>query len=434
MAKDIGILAADIYFPQRFVSQEALEQHDGVAVGKYTLGLGQQSMAFCDETEDINSICMNAVEGLLRRFGVSPREVGRLEVGTETTVDKSKSVKSTLMPIFAEHGNTDVEGIDTTNACYGGTNALFNSLAWMESSAWDGRYAVVVAADIAVYEKGPARPTGGAGAVALLIGPNAPIVFDRRLRGSHFEHAWDFYKPHMASEYPCVDGHLSNTCYLRALDSCYARYADKFAARGGAPLDVSADFQHALFHQPYFKLVQKSFARLMFAQARKYPELASTAALAPFAGMDAEVSYSDKELAKTASQVAAPLIERVVEPGTTVGRRLGNLYCGSLYAAVLSLITYGCVGVGHNRAHCLASPLCAHGHHHHRRRRLCHPFRPDPPSRATASFFSPTAPASRPPCSRPPSPPQWTRCATRSTWHAGLMLAPRRPPRSSRTP
>lgn len=32
--------------------------------------------------------------------------------------------------------------------------------------------------DIAVYPKGNARPTGGAGACALLIGPNAPVVFE----------------------------------------------------------------------------------------------------------------------------------------------------------------------------------------------------------------------------------------------------------------
>ena len=42
-----------------------------------------------------------------------------------------------------------------------------------------GRFALVVAADIAVYASGNARPTGGAGAVAMLIGPNAPIVFER---------------------------------------------------------------------------------------------------------------------------------------------------------------------------------------------------------------------------------------------------------------
>ena len=44
---------------------------------------------------------------------------------------------------------------------------------------FSGRYALVVAGDIAVYATGPARPTGGAGAVAMLVGPNAPLVFER---------------------------------------------------------------------------------------------------------------------------------------------------------------------------------------------------------------------------------------------------------------
>jgi hydroxymethylglutaryl-CoA synthase len=47
----------------------------------------------------------------------------------------------------------------------------------MHSPAWDGRYALCVQADIAVYEKGPARCTGGAGAISILIGPDAPIIF-----------------------------------------------------------------------------------------------------------------------------------------------------------------------------------------------------------------------------------------------------------------
>jgi hydroxymethylglutaryl-CoA synthase len=44
------------------------------------------------------------------------------------------------MQLFEESGNTDVEGVDTTNACYGGTAALFNALSWVESSSWDGKY------------------------------------------------------------------------------------------------------------------------------------------------------------------------------------------------------------------------------------------------------------------------------------------------------
>lgn len=62
------------------------------------------------------------------------------------------------------------QGVDCINACYGATAALFNAVNWVESRSWDGRYAVVVAADMAVYARGPARPSGGCGAVAMLIG------------------------------------------------------------------------------------------------------------------------------------------------------------------------------------------------------------------------------------------------------------------------
>ena len=64
------------------------------------------------------------------------------------------------------------------NACYGGTAGLYNCINWIESQAWDGRLAIVVASDEAVYEAGPARPSGGAGAVALLVG-----TFARRAAG-----------------------------------------------------------------------------------------------------------------------------------------------------------------------------------------------------------------------------------------------------------
>ena len=37
-----------------------------------------------------------------------------------------------------KHGNTDIEGVDCINACYGGTAALFNAINWIESSSWDG--------------------------------------------------------------------------------------------------------------------------------------------------------------------------------------------------------------------------------------------------------------------------------------------------------
>lgn len=49
-----------------------------------------------------------------------------------------------------DSGNSDIEGVDSTNACYGGTAALFNCVNWVESSSWDGRYGLVVCTDSAV--------------------------------------------------------------------------------------------------------------------------------------------------------------------------------------------------------------------------------------------------------------------------------------------
>ena len=55
-----------------------------------------------------------------------------------------------------------------------------------------GRYALVVASDIAVYPPGPARCTGGVGAVAMLIGENAPLTFER---GKSY-HLWAMSRCH----------------------------------------------------------------------------------------------------------------------------------------------------------------------------------------------------------------------------------------------
>ena len=121
---------------------------------------------------------------------------------------------SYVMQRFEEAENFDVEGVDNKNACYGGTQALMNTINWVESSSWDGRLGIVICAgkttfqsgnglnsfflDIAIYGKGAARPTGGAGAVAMLIGPNAPLEISS-IRQNYFRHSFDFYKPDLTS-------------------------------------------------------------------------------------------------------------------------------------------------------------------------------------------------------------------------------------------
>ncbi|RVW72940.1 Hydroxymethylglutaryl-CoA synthase [Vitis vinifera] len=168
---------------------------------------------------------LTAVASLLEKYEIDPKQIGRLEVGSETVIDKSKSIKTFLMQIFElavsslrvmktlgqpieTNINFSRSGFNKCMLWWDGTAALFNCINWVESSSWDGRHGLVVCTDNAVYAEGPARPTGGAAAIAMLVGPGAPIAFESKFKGSHMSHAYDFYKPNLASEYPVMLLHI----------------------------------------------------------------------------------------------------------------------------------------------------------------------------------------------------------------------------------
>ena len=50
-------------------------------------------MAVVSDREDVNSMALSVFDKLVQSFKVDLKNIGRLEVGTETLVDKSKSVK-----------------------------------------------------------------------------------------------------------------------------------------------------------------------------------------------------------------------------------------------------------------------------------------------------------------------------------------------------
>ncbi|KFY19727.1 hypothetical protein V493_07846 [Pseudogymnoascus sp. VKM F-4281 (FW-2241)] len=352
--QNIGIKAIEIYFPSQCVDQAELEKFDGVSQGKYTIGLGQTKMSFCDDREDIYSFALTVTANLLSKYNIDTNSIGRLEVGTETILDKSKSVKSVLMQLFGN--NTNIEGVDTINACYGGTNAFFNSVAWIESSGWDGRDAIVVAGDIALYAKGNARPTGGAGAVAMLIGPNAPVVVEPGLRGSYMQHAYDFYKPDLTSEYPIVDGHFSIACYTEAVDACYKAYnareatlkklANGHANGNGVAKDEDAAktpldrFDYMTFHAPTCKLVAKSYARMLYNDYLVDPTAAAFADVpASISDIDYKTSVSDKTVEKTFMGLTKSRFAARVQPSIEVPTMCGNMYCGSVWAGLVSILS-----------------------------------------------------------------------------------------------
>ncbi|KAL9123063.1 MAG: hypothetical protein Q9187_000390 [Circinaria calcarea] len=366
---------------QQCVDQTELERFDGVSQGRYTIGLGQTKMSFCDDREDIYSMALTTVSSLLRKYRIHPESVGRLEVGTETLLDKSKSCKTVLMQLFGS--NTNIEGVDTVNACYGGTNAVFNSINWIESSAWDGRDAVVCAGDIALYQKGNARPTGGAGCVAMLIGPDAPLVFEPGMRGTYMKHVYDFYKADLTSEYPFVDGQFSLKCYTEAVDACYKAYHDRRTSleQGHLPVpedghammndhgiskdhsdlngDGNADgtsninndmrsskkllldhFDYLAFHTPTCKLVSKSYARMLYNDYIASPTHPLFDCLpAELRAMDYERCLGDKKVENAFLALSKEMFDARVQPSLQVPKMCGNMYCASVYGSLISLLS-----------------------------------------------------------------------------------------------
>ncbi|RDA88992.1 hypothetical protein CP532_0621 [Ophiocordyceps camponoti-leonardi (nom. inval.)] len=329
---NIGIKAIEIYFPSQYVCQSELETYSGVSPGKYTIGLGQTNMSFCDDLE--------VTSNLLKKYSIDINSIGRLEIGTETSLDRSKSVKTVLMQLFGN--NTSIEGADTMNACYGGTNAVLNSLNWIESSAWDGRDAIVIASDIAVYPRGNARPAGGAGAIALLIGPDAPIVAEPGIRGSFMQHVYDFYKPDPTMEYGLLDAHYSVLCYIKALDASYQKYCEReaksSAADGEKPRLGIDRFDYIIFHAPTCKVVQKAYARLLYHDYLANPDAAIFADVpCHIKGMTYESSLTDKLLEKTFMALSQDRFRSRVQPSLRVATQCGNMYCASVWAGLASL-------------------------------------------------------------------------------------------------
>ena len=276
------------------------------------------------------------------------------------------------MDLFAEAGNFDIEGIDSKNACYGGTAALFNAINWVESSSWDGRNAIVVSGDIAVYAEGAARPAGGAGACAMLIGPNAPVVFDCKLNlsvhcisssdhfimllaihGTYMANTYDFYKPLLSSEYPEVDGPVSVVTYVAALDAAYTAFREKVAKAAkkahlsghssAEPTIFSLeDVDYAIFHSPYGKQAVKGHARLMFNDFKANPKASRFANISnPETILSAShaVSLTDKNTEKTFVGASKSSFTQKTDPGMACSKRLGNMYTASLYGCLASLLS-----------------------------------------------------------------------------------------------
>lgn len=165
---------------------------------------------------------------------------------------------------------------------------------------------------------------------------------------------YDFYKPKLDSEYPEVDGPVSVTTYISALDASYARFREKTArvkklhlanghANGkfdkGFSLD---DVDYAVFHAPYGKQVQKGFGRLFyndFVNSPSAPQFANIPSPDTILSTSYTASLTDKNLEKTFITASKATYSSKVGPAMACSKRLGNMYTASLYGCLASLLS-----------------------------------------------------------------------------------------------
>jgi len=285
-SRNAGQHTIEIYFPQFYFSQVEMEEFDArperygpTVIGKYTKGIGQIEARYPSDDEDPISFAMTVVHRLLERMdakGINEtynympdgrplsvwNAIGRIDIGTESITDRSKSMKSYIMDIFERYANeTNIEGVDQYNACYGGQAAGLCTLSWVESERWDGRYGIAVATDIS--EAHPqAMAFVGAATTAALFFPDAPMPHHSQ-RASCVLHRFDFCKPvgwhDMA---PITDGKYSVECYLDALDACHSTLKQKLNGRGPVEVtDLNAFHTGGGYH-----IVKKAFERLLRAE------------------------------------------------------------------------------------------------------------------------------------------------------------------------
>jgi hydroxymethylglutaryl-CoA synthase len=208
-------------------------------------------MALCGEQDDVVSLGSRAARRALDAWGGELDDIGLVAVGTETARDMSRPLSAWIANELGLHEN--VRSYEVKHACYGGTLALRQALEWRWAGVAQGRAALVVCSDIALYAPGhPGEATQGAGAVAMVI--EKPDLLHVAKRSYAFSRpAFDFWRP-VGEAYPKVDGPLSLKCYKDAVASTFGDWAGD----DDAPFQPG-DCESFSFHCPFPKMVKKGF-------------------------------------------------------------------------------------------------------------------------------------------------------------------------------
>ena len=250
----VGIASLGLHLPPLAMKLEDLASLRGEDPQKYLVGLGCSEMALCPPRFTVVDLASEAARRALQRWDGDLSDIGLLVVGTESAIDMSRPLSAFVAERLNLRG--PIRSYEVKHACYGGTLALRQALEWRLSGAAPGKAALVIAADVALYEPGdPGEPTQGAGAVAFVV-DRPEIAHVETISYPWSEPEMDFYRP-VGDSFPTVDGKLSLDCYRRAAEECF-----RALIGGEDPEKILERFEALCFHVPFPKMVRKTVVRM----------------------------------------------------------------------------------------------------------------------------------------------------------------------------
>lgn len=396
----VGIDDMVAYIPNIYLPIEALAEARNIEYAKLSKGLGLSSMSFPDAHEDAATMAANAVRRLIEQNQISPRQIGRIYLGTESALDGSKPTASYVLgmlnqyfePQFGENCFSNCDVVDLTFACIGAVDAMQNTLDWVR--AGEDRIGIVVGSDIAKYDlASTGEYTQGAGAIALLIKKSPRLIALNDPWGVACKSVHDFYKPkrkfkkediinevldmagitsitasdilsrlnghlegkgvismadsevYLHKDTPVFDGPFSNDCYQARTREALQHFAQK--AGLGADEVVTDNWRRLIFHLPYAFQARRMFSEIYLEEARLRGDLEELLHEINMAEPQPDQFESEQAYTKAKGKFLRAItktsrylrfVEEKIEKGERASSEVGNLYTSSIFLSLMSTL------------------------------------------------------------------------------------------------
>lgn len=300
----VGIEKIGIYIPKNYVDLSLLAKHRGVDPAKWTQGIGQDNMAVIDSHQDVISMGANACLKILDKE--DKEKIDQIIFATESSLDFSKASSIYL------HNLLEIQPFakcfEIKQACYSATAAIQIGLDYVRLRP--DRKILIVASDVSIYGlKSSGEVTQGAGAIAILVSSKPKVMEITGESVSYTNNCFDFWRPSY-SDYPKVEGKYSTKVYVESFIRLFREYAKKF------PGQVE-NLEAVLYHLPFSKMGKKALIEL------------------------------EDILRKSDNDLASKVLEKLeiwfknYDKSVILGKEIGNIYTGSLYLGLMSLLFYG---------------------------------------------------------------------------------------------